>query len=113
MKPFDLFKYLNEKNNDEAFIYRCGYYIVNKNCNVYYGHKINDTFYTIFDNLLLKFDMIEKNDTQYFNIFKLRNLTALQIDTISCLTIDLEDINEDLLDIIMNIEQFKIDDLHK
>lgn len=107
MCKFDLFAYL-EENNPEACIYRCGYYIVNQYCNVKTILEINDVFYTIYDNMLLKFEMKESNSTQFFDIYLLRSFTNEQITKIGLLTLNLEDLRSDLIDTIMNIENYSI-----
>lgn len=108
MELFDLFVYLKQSQNPEAFIYRCGYYIINRNCNKYVLPHINDSFYTILDNMLLKFEMTESDDNQFFNVYKLRNFTDEQIKKLSCFTIDLEDLDSDYIPLAMNIENIKI-----
>lgn len=108
MKKFDLFAYLDQKENKETFIYRCGYYIVNKNCNITKRYHVKDIFYSVFQNLFLKFEVMEKNDIQYFNVYKLRNLTEFEVQKTYCITCDLEDIDNCYIDIIMNIENFHI-----
>ena len=108
LDKFDLFNHLGQANNPEAFIYRCGYYIINQYCNQNTSAQITDSFYTIFDKMLLKFDMIQSGDIQFFNIYKIRDLTDEQILKISCFTIDLEDLDCDLIPEIIDIENLTI-----
>lgn len=67
-----------------------------------------DSFYSIFDNMLLKFDMSLFEDIQFFTVYKIRDLTDEQIQKVSCFTLDLEDVNTELLPIIMDIENVSI-----
>jgi len=107
MCKFDLFAYVEERN-PEACIYRCGYYIVNKYCNVSNTLKTQDIFYTILDNMLLKVEMKENNNIQFFDIYRLRDFNPEQIQKIGLLTLNLEDLREDLIDSIMNIENYSV-----
>ena len=58
--------------------------------------------------MLLKFEMTESDDNQFFNVYKLRNFTDEQIKKLSCFTIDLEDLDSDYIPLAMNIENIKI-----
>ena len=58
--------------------------------------------------MLLKFDMMQSGDIQFFNIYKLRDLTDEQILKISCFTLDLEDLDSDLIPEIIDIENLRI-----
>lgn len=108
MKTFDLFAELNQKENPDAFIYRCGYYIINKRTNKNKEGNKKDVFHTIYLNALLKVVVIEYNNTEYFNVYKMRDLTDAQINDISIFALDDEDINEGDIEQIMNIESFDI-----
>ena len=67
-----------------------------------------DIFYTILDNMLLKVEMKENNNIQFFDIYRLRDFNHEQIQKIGLLTLDLEDLREDLIDSIMNIENYSV-----
>lgn len=94
---FDLFAALNESQNEEAFIYICGYYIVNKYCNRNLDLKVKDTFYTIYLNALLKFNVMKFGDIEFFDVYKIRDLTESQILDIKKLTNNIEDIRKGLI----------------
>ena len=64
---FDLFAAIKEEANEEAFIYRSGYYIVNKYCNQNLELKVIDSFYTIYLNALLKFDVMKLGFDELFD----------------------------------------------
>ena len=101
---FDLFAALEESANDEAFIYRCGYYIVNKNCNKNLSLKVKDTCYTIYLNALLKIEVMEFGDIQFFEVYKMRDLTDGQIQMIKQYINNIEDVRKDYVKKIMNME---------
>lgn len=91
---FDLFAALNEASNEEAFIYRGGYYIVNKYCNRNLDLKVTDTFYSIYLNALLKFDVMKLGGIEFFEVYKLRDLTGEQIRDIERRINNVEDIGK-------------------
>lgn len=105
---FDLFAALNESANEEAFIYRCGYYIVNKYCNKNLDLKVQDTFYTIYLNALLKVDVMKMGDLDFFEVYKLRDLTDGQIRVIEKRINNIEDVRKDYVKKIMDIEHAKV-----
>ena len=70
MERFELFEYLGKRNDKEATIYRCGYYIVNRYCNKVESGSVSDTFYTIYDKIFLKIDVLLKEHRQYFKTGK-------------------------------------------
>lgn len=65
LENFDLFEYLGHPQNPDAFIYRCGYYIINQYCNQNTFPRTDDSFYTVLDNMLLKFDLMQSGDIQF------------------------------------------------
>ena len=91
---FDLFAALNEASNEDAFIYRGGYYIVNKYCNRNLDLKVTDTFYSIYLNALLKFDVMKLGGIEFFEVYKLRDLTGEQIRDIERRINNVEDIGK-------------------
>ena len=91
---FDLFAALNEASNKDAFIYRGGYYIVNKYCNRNLDLKVTDTFYSIYLNALLKFDVMKLGGIEFFEVYKLRDLTGEQIRDIERRINNVEDIGK-------------------
>ena len=105
---FDLFAAIKEEANEEAFIYRSGYYIVNKYCNQNLELKVIDSFYTIYLNALLKFDVMKFGDIEFFEVYKLRNLSDKQIQTIERRINNIEDVRKDYLKDIMNMEPVNI-----
>ena len=105
---FDLFAAIKEEANEEAFIYRSGYYIVNKYCNQNLELKVIDSFYTIYLNALLKFDVMKLGDIEFFEVYKLRNLSDKQIQTIERRINNIEDVRKDYLKDIMNMEPVNI-----
>ena len=105
---FDLFAAIKEEANEEAFIYRSGYYIVNKYCNKNLDLKVKDTFYTIYLNALLKFDVKKLGEIEFFEVYKLRDLTDEQIRTIKRRINNIEDVRKDYLKDIMNMEPVNI-----
>ena len=50
--------------------------------------------------------VIQNGDTEYFNIYKMRDLTDEQISNINMFALDREDIQEEDLEQVMNIESF-------
>lgn len=105
---FDLFAAIKEEANEEAFIYRSGYYIVNKYCNQNLELKVIDSFYTIYLNALLKFDVMKLGDIEFFEVYKLRNLSDKQIQTIERRINNIEDVRKDYVKNIMNLEPVNI-----
>lgn len=105
---FDLFAAIKEEANEEAFIYRSGYYIVNKYCNQNLELKVIDSFYTIYLNALLKFDVMKLGDIEFFEVYKLRNLSDKQIRTIERRINNIEDVRKDYVKNIMNLEPVNI-----
>ena len=105
---FDLFAAIKEEANEEAFIYRSGYYIVNKYCNQNLKLKVIDSFYTIYLNALLKFDVMKLGDIEFFEVYKLRNLSDKQIQTIERRINNIEDVRKDYVKNIMNLEPVNI-----
>ena len=105
---FDLFAAIKEEANEEAFIYRSGYYIVNKYCNQNLELKVIDSFYTIYLNALLKFDVMKFGDIEFFEVYKLRNLSDKQIQTIERRINNIEDVRKDYVKNIMNLEPVNI-----
>ena len=105
---FDLFAAIKEEANEEAFIYRSGYYIVNKYCNQNLELKVIDSFYTIYLNALLKFDVMKLGDIEFFEVYKLRDLTDEQIRTIERRINNIEDVRKDYVKNIMNLEPVNI-----
>lgn len=91
---FDLFAALNEASNEEAFIYRGGYYIVNKYCNRNLDLKVTDTFYSIYLGALMKFDVMKLGNIEFFEVYKLRDLTGEQIRDIEYRINNVEDIRK-------------------
>ena len=106
MERFELFEYLGKRNDEEATVYRCGYYIVNRYCNKTKSGLIKDTFYTIYDNIFLKIDVLLKDNKQYFNMYNMKVLSEEHIEKIECFTNYLEDISEELVEAIMNIDKY-------
>ena len=100
---FDLFAAKNEEANEEAFIYRSGYYIVKKYCNKNLDLKVMDTFYTIYLNALLKFDVMKLGDIEFFEVYKLRDLTNEQIRMIQKRINNIEDVKKEYVWRIMNM----------
>ena len=98
---FDLFGALNEASNEEAFIYRGGYYIVNKCCNRNLNLKVIDTFYSIYFDALLKFDVMKLGSIEFFEVYKLRDLTGEQIRSIERYMNNVEDIRKGELERIL------------
>ena len=98
---FDLFGALNEASNEEAFIYRGGYYIVNKCCNRNLNLKVIDTFYSIYLDALLKFDVMKLGSIEFFEVYKLRDLTGEQIRSIERYMNNVEDIRKGELERIL------------
>ena len=105
---FDLFAAIKEEANEEAFIYRSGYYIVNKYCNQNLELKVIDSFYTIYLNALLKFDVMKLGDIEFFEVYKLRYLSDKQIRTIERRINNIEDVRKDYVKNIMNLEPVNI-----
>lgn len=101
---FDLFAALNEASNEDAFIYRGGYYIVNKYCNRNLDLKVTDTFYSIYLNALLKFDVMKLGGIEFFEVYKLMDLSNEQIRTIERHINNMEDVRKDYVNKIMNME---------
>lgn len=101
---FDLFAAIKEGANEEAFIYRNGYYIVNKYCNKNLDLRVKDTFYTIYLNALLKFDVMKLGDIEFFEVYKLMDLSNKQIRTIERHINNIEDVRKDYVNKIMNME---------
>ena len=106
MERFELFEYLGKRNDKEATIYRCGYYIVNRYCNKVESGSVSDTFYTIYDKIFLKIDGLLKENRQYFNVYRMKILSDNQLEKIECITNYLEDISEELVEAIMNIDKY-------
>ena len=100
---FDLFAAIKEEANEEAFIYRSGYYIVNKYCNQHLELKVIDSFYTIYLNALLKFDVMKFGDIEFFEVYKLRDLTNEQIRMIQKRINNIEDVKKEYVWRIMNM----------
>ena len=92
---FDLFGALNEASNEEAFIYRGGYYIVNKCCNRNLNLKVIDTFYSIYFDALLKFDVMKLGSIEFFEVYKIKDLTGEQIRRIKYRINNVEDIRKE------------------
>lgn len=92
---FDLFGALNEASNEEAFIYRGGYYIVNKCCNRNLNLKVIDTFYSIYFDALLKFDVMKLGSIEFFEVYKLKDLTGEQIRGMEYRINNVEDIRKE------------------
>ena len=91
---FDLFGALNEAS-EEAFIYRGGYYIVNKCCNRNLNLKVIDTFYSIHFDALLKFDVMKLGSIEFFEVYKIKDLTGEQIRRIKYRINNVEDIRKE------------------
>ena len=92
---FDLFGALNEASNEEAFIYRGGYYIVNKCCNRNLNLKVIDTFYSIYFDALLKFDVMKLGSIEFFEVYKIKDLSGEQIRRIKYRINNVEDIRKE------------------
>lgn len=98
---FDLFAALNEASNEEAFIYRGGYYIVNKYCNRNLDLKVTDTFYSIYLGALIKFDVMKLGSIEFFEVYKLKDLTGEQIRGIEHRINNVEDIRKEQVERIL------------
>lgn len=98
---FDLFAALNEASNEEAFIYRGGYYIVNKYCNRNLDLKVTDTFYSIYLGALIKFDVMKLGSIEFFEVYKLKDLTREQIRGIEHRINNVEDIRKEQVERIL------------
>ena len=98
---FDLFAALNEASNEEAFIYRGGYYIVNKYCNRNLDLKVTDTFYSIYLGALIKFDVMKLGSIEFFEVYKLKDLTGEQIRGIEHRINNVEDIRKEQVEKIL------------
>lgn len=98
---FDLFAALNEASNEEAFIYRGGYYIVNKYCNRNLDLKVTDTFYSIYLGALIKFDVMKLGSIEFFEVYKIKDLTGEQIRGIEHRINNVEDIRKEQVERIL------------
>ena len=98
---FDLFAALNEASNEEAFIYRGGYYIVNKYCNRNLDLKVTDTFYSIYLGALIKFDVMKLGSIEFFEVYKLKDLTGEQIRGLEHRINNVEDIRKEQVEKIL------------
>lgn len=98
---FDLFAALNEASNEEAFIYRGGYYIVNKCCNRNLDLKVTDTFYSIYLGALIKFDVMKLGSIEFFEVYKIKDLTGEQIRGIEHRINNVEDIRKEQVERIL------------
>ena len=98
---FDLFAALNEASNEEAFIYRGGFYIVNKYCNRNLDLKVTDTFYSIYLGALIKFDVMKLGSIEFFEVYKLKDLTGEQIRGIEHRINNVEDIRKEQVERIL------------
>ncbi len=106
MRRFNLFDYLKQKDDAEATIYRCEYYIINKYTNKINSTDVKDTFYTIYDDMLLKFNMMQRHGVKYFNVYKLKNFTENDWLKIDILLTKYEDIDEDMIDTLLNLNRY-------
>lgn len=106
MRRFNLFDYLKQKDDAEATIYRCGYYIINKYTNKINSTDVKDTFYTIYDDMLLKFNMMQRHGVEYFNVYKLKNFTENDWLKIDILLTKYEDIDENMIDTLLNLNRY-------
>lgn len=106
MKRFDLFEYLGQKDNEEATIYKCGYYVINKHTNKLDTEKAADTFYTFIDNTLLKFDMIKMDGKQYFNVYEIKTFQEDDWVKIDSLIARNEDVDECMIDRLLDLENY-------
>ena len=106
MKKFDLFGYLGQKDNEEATTYQCGYYVINKYTNKIETSKINDLFYTFIDNTLLRFEMAQYGDTQYFTVYEVKTFKDKDWFKINSLILSREDIDAEIIPILLDLDNY-------
>ena len=106
MKKFDLFTYLGQASDPEATTYQCGYYVINKYTNKIKTNKINDIFYTFIDNTLLRFEMAQYGDIQYFTVYEVKTFKDKDWFKIDSLILSREDIDAEIIPILLNLDNY-------
>ena len=94
-------------------MHQCGYYVINKHTNKIETSKINDLFYTFIDNTLLRFEMTQYGDTQYFTVYEVKTFKDKDWFKINSLIISREDIDAEIIPILLDLDNYDPLDISK